>query len=807
MRVPLTWLREWVNFPWDAAQLADRLTGVGLEVAAIDRPGNEVRGVIVARIDHVSVHPENASLRVCTLATGGAPAAVVTAAHNGSVGDLVVYAPPGAHLAGGVTIGRRDFGPVTSVGMLCSGAELGLGAVGGNDRDRAAGLLILPRGLDARPGDDVGPILGLGEDVLTLELTPNYAAHCQSIYGVAREVAALTAGKVQIPAVPTAATDPRPAAELVTVNIDRPDDCSRYVARVIDGVQIGPSPLWLQRRLQLCGMRPINNVVDVTNYVMLELGQPLHGFDLERLAGSQINVRRAAEGEDIRTLDGEERALTAADLVIADAERPVAIAGVMGGADSEVEPATRTIMLEAAHFDAARVRETSRRLGLRTEASLRFEKGLDPQAAELASQRAATLIAAYAGGRVLAGAVTATGRTVEAKILPLNPDRINQLLGTKLSRSEIAAYLSRYGFNVQGDRVHVPSHRTDVAMPADLAEEVARLHGYDRIDTVLPVGAPAATGRPRAEKAALDVRRYLVACGFSEVVTFSFAPSDLADRLRLPDDHPQRRPLQLANPMGADQACLRSTLLGSMLDVMQHNVRHGQENLALFEIGTTYRPHEAAGAVLPDERQHLLLAVSGRREQLHWQRNDETADVFVIKGVLERLALRLGVDLSFQQIVLPFLHPGRAAVIHCEQHDVGYLGQLHPELVEDFELPESVCVAEVNLSALLGQRRTERRYRQLPRFPAVQRDVAFIVPNAVAAVDAAAVIRRFAGDWLRDVQLFDVYDGKGIAPGHRSLAFTLEYRAEDRTLTDGEVDQVHAAVRDALVRELGAVLR
>ncbi|REJ38295.1 MAG: phenylalanine--tRNA ligase subunit beta, partial [Bacillota bacterium] len=410
MRVPLSWLRQWVDVPWDAGELAERLTAVGLAVEAVERPGAEIQGIVVARITTVERHPGADHLVVCTVDAGGRQARVVTAAPNARVGARVVWAAPGARLAGGVEIGAREFRGVVSEGMLCSTWELGLPSAARTDEERLAeGLLLLPDDLAAEPGDDARPVLGLDDVVLALELTPNYAAHCQSILGVAREVAALTGGEVRWPPLPEAAPDPRPAAELIDVRIDDPDGCSRYVARVIDGVTVGPSPLWMQRRLQLAGLRPINNVVDVTNYVMLETGQPLHGFDHARIRGGRIIVRRARDGEVLRTLDDQDRVLGPQDLVIADEAGAVAVAGVMGGADSEVTGSTTTVLLESAHFDAVSVLRTSRRLGLRTDASSRFDKGLDPELAPVAAERAAAMIAAYGGGRARAGGSDARG--------------------------------------------------------------------------------------------------------------------------------------------------------------------------------------------------------------------------------------------------------------------------------------------------------------------------------------------------------------------------------------------------------------
>lgn len=810
MRVPLSWLREWVAVPWDVDELADRLTAVGLAVEAVERPGAGIQGVTVARVTAVERHPDADNLSLCSIEAGDRRARVVTAAANARAGARVVWAEPGARLAGGVEIGAREFRGVLSEGMLCSTWELGLPSPARTDEERLAeGLLLLPDDVAAEPGADARPVLGLDEVVLVLELTPNYAVHCQSILGVAREVAALAGVRLSPPPVPAAAVDSRPAADLVAVTIEDPDGCSRYVARIIDGVTVGPSPLWLQRRLQLCGLRPINNVVDVTNYVMLETGQPLHGFDHARIRGGRIHVRRARDGESLRTLDGQDRVLSPGDLVIADEGGAVAVAGVMGGADSEVTADTRTVLLESAHFEGVSVLRTSRRLGLRTDASTRFDKGLDPEAAPAAADRAAAMIAAYGGGRVLAGSVDVVARSHPPRVIAFRPERINGLLGLDLRPEDMLDILERYGFAAVEGGVQVPSHRTDIHGEADLAEEVARHYGYDRLPAELPPGAPAEGGRPEHERLLAQVREAMVGSGFHETVTFSFAPADLGRRLRLPPDHPQHRALRLANPMGEEQATLRTTLLGSMLEVLRHNARRQVDAVALFEVGTVYLPLPGDGAPqeLPQERQHLMAAGVGRLPARHWQGPGTAVDVFFLKGALMRVAGRLGLDLTFRAAALPFLHPGRSAEVLLDGRVVGYLGELHPDLAEAWDLAERVSLFEVDVTALIEADRRPARYRSLPRYPAVQRDVAFVLPQEVPAARAEEVIRAHAGPWLEDLTLFDVYQGDPIPAGQRSLAYALRYRAADRTLTDAEVDQVHAGVRDALARELGAHLR
>lgn len=812
MRVPVEWLREWVDFPWDAETLAERLTQVGLEVEGIERPGEEVAGIVAARVEHVEPI-SGTDLRLVVVDAGRHQARVVTAAANVAAGDLVAYAPPGARLAQGRTIEARTIQGVVSEGMLCSAAELGLPAPAGEAERLAAGLLHLDDLGAPAPGDDLVARLGLGEPVIVLELTPNYAAHCQSILGVAREVAAICGGTVKTPQLPAAEPDDRPFADPSTaeptpaeVVIDAPDLCSRYLAHVLAGVRVGPSPLWMQRRLQQCGMRPINNVVDITNYVMLETGQPLHAFDAELVGDQRIIVRRASPGEQITTLDGQTHTLAADDLVIADPRRAIALAGVMGGANSEVSDRTTTVLLEAAHFKAEAVAKTARRLGIRTDASARFEKGVDPLGVAAAAARAAGLIARYANARQIGAGVDRQAVPFEPLRLPYRPERINRLLGTGLSETEIRACLQHYGFSVDGQTVAVPSYRSDIHGEADLAEEVARLHGYDRIPAALPTGAPATAGRTPLERDLRTTRRYLTATGFTEIMTFSFIDEGHADRLRLPAADPQRRAIRIANPMSEDQAVLRTQLLGQMLDTLAANARRREADQRLFEIGTVYLPVE--GRPLPDERLRLILAAMGRTRPAHWSEAAPQVDVLWLKGIVEHLAVRLQRPLRVEQTRAQHaLHPGRSGVLTAAGREIGYIGELHPDLLDEYELPERVVVAELDLSGWLQTERLPFTYRPLPRYPAVERDVALVLPEQIPASRVEQVIVDHGGEWLEAVTLFDVYQGDPVPAGCRSLAFTLRYRASDRTLTDEEVDRVHARVREALASTLDAQLR
>jgi phenylalanyl-tRNA synthetase beta chain len=788
VRVPLSWLREYVDWEWTAEELAERLTGLGLAVEAVERTG-----VAAERIASVGPLPGSDRLSVCRL-SGGAPG--VYGAPGLRAGLAVAWARPGAELPGGRTVGRAAFLGVESEGMLCSAAELGL--PGGGER-----LLDV---------DDPRLAAALDDVVLVLELTPNYAVHCQSLIGVAREVGALLGRPARRPPAGVAEA-PRQAADEASVRVADAELCPLYVARVVEGLSAGPSPLWMARRLQLAGMRPIGGVVDVTNYVMLESGQPLHAFDLARLRGGRVAVRRALPGERLVTLDGVERALEPSDLVIADGERAVALAGVMGGADAEVTESTRAVLLESAVFAPDAVSRAVRRLGLRSEASSRFSRGVDPETTRWAADRAAGLLAELCGGRVLAGAAE-VGSVPRRRAVTLRGSVVRQHLGVALSTAESGHLLERLGFGVAADgadrlRVTIPGWRGDVAAEVDLVEEVARLHGYERIPELLPPGASGTGEAGALGPAVAAARQAVLAAGFSEGVTYSFHARSAWDRLRLPGDHPWRRAVAVANPMTEDQAVLRRSLAPGLLDALSYNARHRRADAALFEVGRVFAPDPGSETGVR-ETAALGLAGFGRLGASGWAGPGRPLDFFGLKGVLELLLERLRIAgwTAERAHDLPFLHPGRAARLLLAGEPVAWLGEVHPTVAQAWDLPERAVAGEVDLEALAARARLEVTFRPWPRSPAVRRDVAFVLDEAVPAGRAAEVIRAAAGPLLAGLELFDVYAGEGVPAGRRSLAYALHYQdREGRTLTDAEVDGRQAAVRAALAERLGATLR
>jgi len=792
---------DYVDIPWPVEELADRLTMAGVLVEGLEPLApRELASLVVGRVESIERHPAADSLFVCGVDVGGGVRTVVTGATNLRVGDRVPVALPGSVLPGGRRIEAAEFRGVLSEGMLCSEKELQVG-------DDADGIWVLPA--DAKLGAPLLEALGLDDTVLHLEIYPN-RPDCLSVIGVAREVAALTGGRLRLPSLHV--DEEQEAAEAAAVEVAAPDLCPRYTARVMRRLAVAPSPAWLQQRLRVAGMRPINNVVDITNFVMWEWGQPLHAFDYDQLAGGRIVVRRARPGERLVTLDGVERELDSDMLVIADAERAVGVAGVMGGGNSEVTGATTSVLLESANFQAASVRRTARRLGMRTEASHRFEKGLDPNAAAAASLRAAQLMQELAGARVLRGLVDVYPQPVAPHTVVCRPERLRRLLGADISDDQIAAYLQSLELSVarEGERfvVTVPTFRQDIQQEADLAEEVARLYGYDRVPESWP-GGTAQVGGQAAPLPLLDrVRDVLVAQGLLECITYSFVHPATADKLRWSADDPRRLAIPLRNPLSEDYAVMRTSLIGGLLETAARNRSRGVRSVHLFEVGAVYQPKSLPLTELPEERRRVGILMMGPLPRKQWGSHAGETTFFHLKGAVETLLAGLGVEGAFAPSSDPSLHPGRQATVIVDGEAAGILGEVHPAVADGYDLGETrVYVAELELSVLEKAQPGIPRYRQLPRFPAVERDIALLVPKAVPAERVAACIREAAGALLEELVLFDVYEGPQVAAGHRSLAYAMTLRAADRTLTDAEANAVVAAVEEALAQELDVRLR
>ncbi len=827
MRVPISWLKECVDVPLPVADLAERLTLAGLEVADIQiigLPGAALpwdpERIVVGQIVEVRPHPDADRLVLATVAYGaGQPKTVVTGAPNLRVGDTglrVAFALEGARHWDGysatpqiTTLKGRKVRGIYSDGMVLSEKELGLS-------DDHTGILLLDE--QAPVGSPLATCMG--DVVLDLEITPNMA-RCLSMLGVAREVAALTGGHVRYPSVRMQA-DGDPIEGYVAVAIADPDLCARYAATLIAGVAIGPSPEWMRRRLRLAGIRAINNVVDVTNYVMLEWGQPLHAFDYDVLVGRakgmpRITVRPAKAGELLTTLDGVTRALTPERLLITDSAGPIAIAGVMGGAETEVTASTKTVLLEAANFHFVSIRKTTQALKLPSEASARFGRGVPPSVAVPAAMRATELMRGLAGGRIARGVADCYPIPEIPRAVTLTTEEVRRILGMDLPRAEIERILTALEFQceVQGEtglRVTVPDHRLDIGTgvtgAADLIEEVARVYGYDRI----PVTEMADRLPPQRDAVAVDleerVRDLLVVAGLQEVITYRLTTPEREARLAPEQDAAARRPyVRVANPISADRVVMRQTLMPGLLEVMGQNARL-RERLWFFEIGPVYLPRSASE--LPDEPRRLAIGMAGRLAPASWRDTDPIrTDFFDLKGVVEALCQGLHLQtVGFEPTTHSTFAPGRTARALVEGQEVGILGEVHPDVAAAFDLPAGpVCLAELGLDALLARVPASYRVAPVPRFPPALQDIALVVDEEVSAVDLAAVIRSAGGPLLAEARLFDVYRGQQLPTGKKSLAFSLVFQAPDRTLTDAEVDAEKHRIVEAAARRVGARLR
>ncbi len=812
MRVSLSWLKEFVEVPVGVDELCDRLDMTGTKVEAVHRVGAGLDGVVVGRVLTRERHPDAEKLSYCTVDVGAAePVRIVCGATNFAPGDRVPVACVGATLPGGLTIKKAKLRGLVSEGMMCSAAELELGG-------DASGLLILPA--DAPVGVPFAEYRGMADTVLELEVTPN-RPDCLSVAGVAREVGAVLGTAVTV-LEPVVSESGEPASDLVSVEIEDPALCPRYTARVIRGVTVGPSPDWLVERLAAAGARPVNTIVDVTNYVMFELGQPLHAFDMGTLGTrdgrTAIIVRTARSGETMRTLDGQDRVLAEDALLIADPDGPVGLAGVMGGEDTEVSEATVDVLLEAACFDTASISRTSRRLGLISEASLRFERGVDPDLAERASARAAALIAELAGGTVAPGVVDAYPGRREPRVLEVRTARVNAVLGTALSTAEIAAFLVPLGLGVRAGgealTVTVPGYRPDLEREIDVVEEVARLHGLESIASTMPGGRGRVGGRSEVQRTHARIGAAARAAGLDEHIGYSFG--DPADAERLGWEFARdERPVALINPMSGEQSVMRWTLAPSLLRAVSHNQRRGVGDVHLYEMGGAFIT--ADGRKQPKERLTLAGALAGSWRRPGWNDPGVTLDFFDAKGVLESLMDALHVKRwTVRSSTRPWLQEGRSGDVVVEGDVVGWIGEVGPAALDAFEVTGPVALFEISVPALVKAcSRESRAYRDIPRHPAVSLDLALVVDEAVAADRVSAAILSAGGALLESARLFDVYRDPADAPdgsrrlpvGTKSLAFSLSYRAPDRTLADEDVRPLHEKVVRKVAAAVGAQVR
>jgi phenylalanyl-tRNA synthetase beta chain len=796
MRLSLNWLKELVDLTLSAVALAERLTMTGLEVEALEEVRPDFSGVVVARVTGVKPHPNADRLQIAAVDDGGHPYTVVCGAPNVRAGRLYPFAPPGAVLAGGRRLEPAKLRGVVSQGMLLAEDELGLSP-------DHVGLMELPQDLPV--GQDLVAALNLEDTVLTVAVTAN-RSDCLSVLGLAREVAALLNQPLRHPEVQVASS--RGPELKAKVTILDPVHCPRYAARLLTGLKVGASPFWLRRRLQLAGLRSINNLVDVTNYVLLEFGQPLHAFDFEKLAGGEIVVRLPRPGEQtFVTLDGQERQLDHDTLLICDAARPVALAGIMGGLDSEVTAATSQVLIESAYFNPRTIRRTAKRLGLSTEASYRFERGVDPDAVTHALERATQLMLAVGGGEAAGARLDAYPAPIQHPRLSLRVSRANQVLGTDISQEKMVELLRRLHLpvvSVAADSlvVQVPSFRGDLEREVDLIEEIARLAGFGAIPVTLPRGE-VSTPRPGPEAELKSaVKQLLVGLGFFEAITYSFQSERL--EALMPEAASALPVLRLANPLSEEQAVMRTSLLPGLLETLRRNTLKQVLDVRLFEVAKVFIPEP--GAELPREEHWLAGAMYGGREETAWNTSREAVDFFDLKGVVETLLAGLQIpEVNFRPDGLPpFL--GYGARAYSRDVDLGVLGELLPEVGERLDLEGRIFVFNLDFEALV-RTSAPPKFSPLPRYPAAYRDIALVVPAAVPAARVAQALYQHGRPWLVEARLFDVYTGDPIPPGKRSLAYRLSYRDPERTLTDDLVNPHHQALVAALARELGAELR
>jgi len=802
MRVSLKWLADYVDLPLPARELAHRLTMSGTEVDAILSAGGEWDLISVAQVMAVERHPNADRLTLTTVNLGGGERmTVVCGAPNVAVGQKVAFARTGARLIDGHTgeltvLRAARIRGVESAGMVCSEKELGLS-------DYHEGILVLPG--DAPVGTPLAEYLG--DTILDLDITPN-RPDCLSVLGVAREVAALTGGSVREPPYIYAEEGP-PIEERASVEIADPDLCYRYVATLIEGVKVGPSPAWMQERIVAAGMRPINNIVDITNYVMMEMGQPLHAFDFDRIGGGKIVVRRPRPGEPLTTLDGVRRRLEPEMLVIADATEPVALAGVMGGAESEVSEATTNVLLESANFNNISIRRTSNALKMKSEASSRFDKGLSPELSAFAARRATKLIVELAGGRAAHGILDVyPGKAPETRI-EVRRSRIRQVLGIDPPTSRVRSVLTSLGFGCRWQppdtyQVRVPYWRTDVRIPDDVVEEVGRIIGYDEIPVGLVRGAIPPAPPQALRELREQVRDALADAGMQEVITYSLTTLEAIQRVISPEALAAGPPLGVANPMSSEHEWLRPSLRASLLRTLAANQRQREGSLALYEVARVYL---SQGQDLPREPEHAAGVVSGRRLDRWGHVTEEELDFFDAKGYLEHLFARLGVTPAFEEGEEYALVPGRTARIMLGERAVGVLGQVDPRVAAGFDIDGDVFLFELVLDEVLAvlSGREAHRYEPVPRFPPVVQDLAVVMDEAVTAAQVQSIIEAAA--LVRRAQLFDVYTGEPVPAGKKSLAFSVTYQSPDHTLTDEEVARAHRGIVERLKRQLGAALR
>lgn len=790
MKLPLKWLSDYLDMTGITPEMYNHsMTMSGSKVEGIENLGDEIQNVVTGKILSVDKHQDADKLKICQVDVGTETIQIVTGADNVKPGQIVPVAKDGARLPGGVKIKKGKLRGVESNGMMCSYEEIGMTK---EDFPNAEyGILILEDNLPL--GQDIKDVFGLDNPVVEFEITSN-RPDCFSVIGLARETA-VTFNRpfhLHTPEVQGSGDD---VNNYVNVTVNEPALCKRYTAKVVKNVKIGPSPSWLVERLKSCGIRSINNIVDITNYVLLEYGQPMHAFDMTYLENNEINVRLAENGEKMTTLDGVEHTLDNSMLMICDGKKPVAVAGVMGGENSEVREDTKTVLFESATFLGSSVRITAKKLGLRTESSSRYEKGLDTENTVPAVMRACELVEQLGCGEVVDGIIDVYGTKPEVVKIPFEYEKINKFIGFDVSEDFMIKALSDLGFIVENGEITVPSFRPDVLCFNDVAEEVARMYGYDKIPSTLMKGEATIGIKTYEQKLEERVKNILIGCGMHEIIVFSFTNPNIFDRLNMSKDDQRRNTVEILNPLGVENSVMRTTALSSMMEVISRNENFKTEKARLFEVGKIYRPKD--NEPLPEEKRVVTLGMYG------------DCDFYDLKGIVEVLLDDMGIlKASFSPKTNDAtFHPGRCASLVIGGKEVGVLGQIHPEVCGNYGIDNLIYAAELDLDALISVAKTDKTYKKLPKFPSTQRDLALIVNENVLAAQIESIIKKKAGNIFESLTLFDVYKGKQVPEGKKSMAYSLVFRAEEKTLTDDDVNPVVDNILKALKDDLDVNLR
>ncbi len=805
MNTPLSWIKAYVpELEVTAKEYTDAMTLSGTKVEGYECLDKNLEKIVVGQIKKIERHPDADKLIICQVDIGDREIQIVTGASNVKENDKVPVVLDGGKVAGGhdgeplpeegIKIKKGKLRGVESEGMMCSIEELGSSREMYKDAPESGIYILKP---DAKVGTDAVELLGLHDVVFEYEITSN-RVDCYSVLGIAREAAVTFHKEFVSPVIKMTGNEER-VEDYISVEVVDKDLCPRYCARVVKNIKIEPSPEWMQRRLAACGIRPINNIVDITNYVMEEYGQPMHAFDLDTVSGKKIIVKRAANGETFQTLDGQIRNLDENILMICDAEKPVGIAGIMGGENSKITDDVKTMLFEAACFDGTNIRLSAKRLGLRTDASGKFEKGLDPNNAEDAINRACQLIEELGAGEVVGGMIDVYHTKKEEKRIPFCPDKINKLLGTQIKEEEMLEIFKKLELKYEENtkEIIIPSFRQDLECGADIAEEVARFFGYDNIPTTLPTGE-ATTGKLsyklRIEQTARNIAEF---CGFSEGMTYSFESPKVFDKLLLPKDSPLRNTVVISNPLGEDFSIMRTTTLNGMLTSLASNYNRRNKAVRLYELGNIYIPKALPLTEIPDERMQFTLGMYG------------DGDFFSMKGVIEEFLEKTGLSEKIRYEVKtekPFLHPGRQADIIYQNKVIGYLGEVHPQVQENYNIGERVIIAVLDMLEIEPFTTYERKYKGVAKYPAVTRDISMVMPKSISVGKVEEVIEKKGGKILESYQLFDIYEGSQIMEGYKSVAYSIVFRAKDKTLEDKEVTEAMNRILKAL-QGMGIELR